>query len=105
MVLDEIAVLCLPGAESRRLEVAGVADVLRRYRMLESIRLPGTLDGGDLLRVGNVIYAGLSTRSNRDGIEQLRGIVERLKDADIEYITIHVDTGQVEITRKERILI
>ncbi|MDJ0759028.1 MAG: arginine deiminase family protein [Woeseiaceae bacterium] len=77
IVLDEIAVLCMPGAESRRPEVASVAEVLQEFRPLESIRLPGTLDGGDLLRVGRVIYAGLSTRSNREGIQQLSEITSR----------------------------
>ncbi len=75
MVLDEIAVLCRPGAASRQPEVAGVEGVLKQYRPLASIQPPGTLDGGDLLRVGKVIYAGLSTRSNQSGIEQLRSIV------------------------------
>ena len=75
MVLDEIAVLCRPGAASRRPEVDGVEAVLRKYRALESIRPPGTLDGGDLLRIDKVIYAGLSKRSNQSGIAQLRGIV------------------------------
>lgn len=75
LVLDEIAVLCRPGAESRRPEVAGVAGALKPYRTLASIRSPGTVDGGDLLCVGKVIYAGLSTRSNQSGIDQLRGIV------------------------------
>lgn len=75
IVLDEIAVLCRPGSASRRPEVAGVADVLRQFRTLAPIQPPGTLDGGDLLRIGKIIYAGLSTRSNHDGIEQLRGIV------------------------------
>jgi len=76
VVLDNIAVLCRPGAESRQGEVAGVAEVLQTYRPLEAIQPPGTLDGGDLLVVGNVIYAGLSTRSNTSGIEQLSTIVE-----------------------------
>lgn len=89
LVLDEIAILCLPGAASRRAEVAGVADVLRQYRVLEPIRSPGTLDGGDLLRVGNVIYAGLSTRSNRDGIEQLRDI-----SAEFGYVVEAVETAK-----------
>ena len=75
LVLDEIAVMCRPGAESRLAEVAGVGDVLQQYRRLASIQPPGTLDGGDLLCIGKIIYAGLSTRSNRSGIEQLRGIV------------------------------
>ena len=75
LVLDEIAVLCRPGAASRRPEVAGVAGALKLYRTLASIRSPGTLDGGDLLCVGKVIYAGLSTRSNQSGIDQLRDVV------------------------------
>lgn len=75
LVLDEIAVLCRPGVASRRPEVAGVEAVLKQYRTLASIRSPGTLDGGDLLRVGKTIYAGMSTRSNQSGIEQLRDFV------------------------------
>jgi len=75
IVLDEIAVLCRPGAVSRRPEVTGVEAVLKKYRKLASIQPPGTLDGGDLLRIGKVIYAGLSTRSNHSGIGQLRDIV------------------------------
>ena len=75
LVLDELAVLCRPGAESRRAEVTGVRNILQRYRKLESIQSPGTLDGGDLLQVGNIIVAGLSTRSNKSGIDQLRAIV------------------------------
>ena len=75
LVLDEMAVLCRPGAASRVPEVAGVEDVLQHYRNLASIQPPGTLDGGDLLRIGQIIYAGLSTRSNQSGIDQLRSIV------------------------------
>jgi len=87
IVLDEIAVLCRPGVESRRPEVAGVEDVLRQYRTIASIQPPGTLDGGDLLRTGKVIYAGLSTRSNQSGIEQLRRIV-----ADCGYSVETIET-------------
>ena len=89
LVLDEIAVLCRPGAESRRPEVGGVETVLKQYRSLASIEPPGTLDGGDLLRIDKVIYAGLSTRSNQCGIEQLRSIV-----ADYGYSVETVETSQ-----------
>jgi len=75
LVLDEVAVLCRPGAASRRPEVTGVEAALKPYRTLASIQSPGTLDGGDLLCVGKIIYAGLSTRSNQSGINQLRSIV------------------------------
>ncbi len=75
VVLDEVAVLCRPATALRGQEVTGVEDVLQQYRTLISIQSPGTLEGGDLLRVGKVIYAGLSTRSNQNGIEQLSRIV------------------------------
>jgi len=75
LVLDEIAVMLRPGVASRQPEVAGVGDVLRQYKPLKTIESPGTVDGGDLLRVGNIIFAGLSTRTNQDGIRQLRDIV------------------------------
>lgn len=75
LVLNELAVLCRPGTASRRPEVRAVKRLLKQYRKLESIQAPGTLDGGDLLHIGKVIYAGLSTRSNESGIEQLRNIL------------------------------
>jgi dimethylargininase len=76
VVLDELAVITRPGAESRRRETVSVAKALEAYRELRHIELPGTLDGGDVLRIGRMIYVGLSGRSNRTGIEQLRGYVE-----------------------------
>jgi len=75
LVLDEVAVLLRPGAASRLPEIAGIEDILQQHRTLKSIQPPGTLDGGDLLRLDRVIFAGLSTRSNQSGIEQLRNIV------------------------------
>jgi len=75
LVLEDIAVTLRPGVASRQPEVAGVTEVLRQYRSLKTIEPPGTVDGGDLLRVGNTIFAGLSTRSNQSGIQQLRDIV------------------------------
>ena len=75
LVLDNIAVMLRPGVASRQLEVAGVAEVLRQFKPLRAIEPPGTIDGGDLLRVDNRIFAGLSTRSNQSGIQQLRDIV------------------------------
>jgi dimethylargininase len=87
MILAEIAVLCRPGAVSRRAEVAAVGHLLQQYRTVASIQPPGTLDGGDLLCVGKVIYAGLSTRSNQRGIEQLRRIV-----ADYGYYVKTIET-------------
>ena len=74
IVLDDIAVITRPGAESRRPETAHIAPVLARHRRVTFIRPPGTLDGGDVLRLGRRIFVGLSGRSDESGIEQLRTV-------------------------------
>ena len=74
VVLDEIAIVTRPGAESRRPETAQIAPVLSNYRRVTFIQAPGTLDGGDVLRIGRRIFAGRSGRSNESGIEQLRTV-------------------------------
>jgi dimethylargininase len=71
IVLDEIAVITRPGAPSRRAETAPVAEVLSAWRPLRTLEAPATLDGGDVLRVGHTVYVGLTSRTNREGIEQL----------------------------------
>jgi dimethylargininase len=76
LVLDEMAVVMRPGAESRRNERASLAPVLSEYRTLDAIAAPGTMDGGDVLRIGKTLYVGLSTRTNEDGAHQLARIVE-----------------------------
>jgi dimethylargininase len=75
IVLDELAVITRPGAKSRRSEAASVAEVLKQYRKLFYIEPPGTLDGGDVLQVGKSLYVGLSQRTNRLGIDQLRDVL------------------------------
>jgi dimethylargininase len=72
VVLDELAVIMRPGAESRQAEAASTAQGLAPYRKLSYIQPPGTLDGGDVLRLGKDLFVGLSSRSNQAGIEQLR---------------------------------
>ncbi len=72
VVVDTLAVLARPGAESRRGEVASIAAALAPHRRLARIESPGCLDGGDVLRVGRQLWVGLSTRSNAEGARQLR---------------------------------
>jgi dimethylargininase len=74
VVLDELAVITRPGAPSRRPETAAVAHALAEHRPLAWIEPPGTLDGGDVLRVGRRIWVGLSGRSNPAGVGQLHAL-------------------------------
>jgi dimethylargininase len=78
VVLDELAVIARPGAISRRPEVDSVAQALGRYRRLATVQAPGTLDGGDVLCVDKTLYVGLSQRSNRVAIEQVRDLLAPL---------------------------
>jgi dimethylargininase len=75
LVLDEIAIMTSPGALSRRDEPLAIETALRPYRSIEHIRLPGTIDGGDIVVSGHAIYVGASTRTNAAGIDALRAIV------------------------------
>jgi len=77
LVMDELAVMTRPGAESRRGELEAVEPVVARYRDVARIEEPGTLDGGDVLRVGRRFFVGRSSRSNDAGIEQLRALVSK----------------------------
>ncbi|MFK7772288.1 MAG: dimethylarginine dimethylaminohydrolase family protein [Saprospiraceae bacterium] len=74
IVLDELAIMTHPGAESRRAEVQGIAEVLTPHRKLFHIDSPGIIDGGDVLVIGKNIWVGLSNRSNSIAVEQLQKI-------------------------------
>jgi dimethylargininase len=75
VVFAELAVITRPGAESRRRETPVVAQALEKYRALQHIEPPGTLDGGDVLVVGRRVFVGHSRRTNLEGIDQLRRIL------------------------------
>ncbi|MEP7202176.1 MAG: dimethylargininase [Ilumatobacteraceae bacterium] len=68
----DLAVISLPGAPSRRPETAAVEEAVRAlgYETVH-IEAPGTLDGGDVLKVGDTVYVGLGGRTNVTGIAQL----------------------------------
>src|SRR3989441_13203417 len=67
IVLDELAVILPLGAETRRREAASLAQALSKYRKLAYVTLPGTLEGGDVLRIGRKLFVGLTRRTNAPG--------------------------------------
>jgi dimethylargininase len=79
VVFGDTAVITSPGAESRVAEIAGVETAARGLGLrIERIEQPGTLDGGDVLKVGSTVYVGRGGRTNGEGIRQLRSIVSPL---------------------------
>jgi len=75
IVLDELAVILPLGTVTRRHEAPSLAQALAKFRKLETISLPGTLEGGDVLRIGRKLFVGLTQRSNAEGIRQLAAIL------------------------------
>ena len=75
IVFDELAVICPLGTASRRVESASIALALGKFRPLSYINLPGTMEGGDVLRIGRKVYVGRSTRTNDQGVRQLAAIL------------------------------
>jgi dimethylargininase len=79
IVVGDVAVLTRPGAEERRGEVDGTEAAVRALGLrVERIEAPGTLDGGDVLQVGDTIYVGRGGRTSAEGIRGLRRIVAPL---------------------------
>src|SRR4051812_7350865 len=79
IVFGDTAVISLPGADERRAETPGTEAALRAQGLrIERISEPGTLDGGDVLKVGSTVYVGRGGRTNAEGIRQLRALVAPL---------------------------
>ena len=76
LVLDELAVIFPLGTETRHREAATIAAALSPFRKLCHVKLPGTVEGGDILRIGKQLFVGLTARSNEEGIAQLAHIVD-----------------------------
>src|SRR5713101_9109157 len=87
IVLDELAVILRLGTESRRHEAASLARELSKYRRLAYVSLPGTLEGGDVLRIDRKLFVGLTKRSNGEGIRQLAAI---LSEYNYEVVAVPV---------------
>jgi dimethylargininase len=71
VIVPELAVITRPGVESRRQEVESVAAALAGRMRLARLHEPGTLEGGDVLRIGRALFVGASARTNTEGIAQL----------------------------------
>ncbi len=81
IVAGRVVIISRIGADSRRQESEMVADafknLLAREKDMSLYRLeaPATLDGGDVLQMGGLVFVGLSKRTNQAAIDQLELIL------------------------------
>lgn len=77
VLTPEFAVISNPGASTRNGEIHEMAPVIKSfYENIYYIQSPGTLDGGDILQIEDHFYIGLSARTNLEGAQQLKAILE-----------------------------
>ena len=73
------AIITNPGADSRNGEKDEIEPTIRQFfddEHVKHIVAPGTLDGGDVMMVGDHFYVGRSARTNEEGIRQFIEILE-----------------------------
>ncbi len=99
VITRKSAIITNPGAASRNGEKDEIEPAIRQFFDSDSIahiKAPGTLDGGDVMMVGDCFYVGRSARTNAKGIRQFFSILEswglRGSEVELEHV-LHLKTG------------
>ena len=80
VVMERCAVITNPAKASRNGEKDEIISTIRKFYQddqIFSIEAPGTMEGGDVMRVGDHFYVGLSDRTNEEGARQFNEIVTK----------------------------
>lgn len=78
LITPRCAIITNPGAPSRKGETVHIHQILNEfYENIESIPAPGTVEGGDIMKVGSHYFIGISERTNYEGARQLIAILEK----------------------------
>ena len=99
LITRECAIITNPGAESRNGEKEEIIGAVKQFfpdDRIERIVDPGTLEGGDVMMVGDHFYVGRSARTNEEGIRQLTEILAKYgmtcSEVTLEEV-LHLKTG------------
>lgn len=99
VLAEKCAIVTNPGAPTRKGEIIAMEPVLESFydsSVIEHISAPGTLEGGDVMRIGDCFYVGLSARTNREGIRQFAAILKKYgydcKEVPLQKV-LHLKTG------------
>lgn len=93
------AIISNPGAKTRQEESKYMVETIKKFYSedtIEYIKSPGTLEGGDVMMVGDHFYVGRSARTNTEGIKQFIEILEKYgltgSEVPLEEV-LHLKTG------------
>lgn len=99
VLTKKCAIVSNPGAKSRNKEIQYIIPALKQFysdENIEYIKFPGTLEGGDVMMVGDHFYIGKSARTNKEGINQFISILNRYGLSGSEVTldeVLHLKTG------------
>lgn len=80
LITSKCAIITNPGAATRKGEEKEIIGAVKKFfsdDKIEYIKDPGTLEGGDVMMVGDHFYVGRSARTNEEGIKQLTEILAK----------------------------
>lgn len=80
VLTSNVAIISNPARDSRNGEAMRMLPTIQKYYAedkIEYIKSPGTLEGGDIMMVGNHFYVGKSDRTNTEGANQFIAILEK----------------------------
>lgn len=103
IITEMCAIITNPGEKTRQGEQNHIQEILSRVRKIECIEPPATVEGGDVLRVGNHFYIGLSSRTNEDGARRLASLLSRygFTSSPVHVQTaLHLKTGVTYVGNK-----
>jgi dimethylargininase len=75
VMFGELAVIANPAEPSRQPEIQAAAAAAGQLGYTPAYITSGTLDGGDVLKVGQTVYVGLSRRTTPAAVAQLRELL------------------------------
>jgi len=88
IIIGKKAIICNMKIKSRAPEVVEVAKMLEKLKEAYYIKPPATIDGGDVLKIENKVFVGLSARTNLHAIHQLEKVME---GSDLEIVPVKVE--------------
>ena len=80
VVTAKCAIITNPATDSRNGEKFEIVDAIKKFYRDDQIfyiEAPGTMEGGDVMQVGNHFYVGQSDRTNAEGFRQFEEIVSK----------------------------
>lgn len=99
VLTKKCAIISNPGAESRNKEPEFMVETIKKFYSedkIEYIKAPGTLEGGDVMMIGDHFYVGKSARTNEEGIKQFIKILNKYgltgSEVPLEKV-LHLKTG------------